>query len=69
MGLLASGQKYEFMQLNRELEGPGTLAEGSFDYAFFFKNIDFLSHSLTAGWRWLTALQSKPAVLKCFVPP
>ena len=40
IGLLTSGAKYEFMQLNRDLEGPGTLSKGSFDFAFFFKNVD-----------------------------
>lgn len=45
MGLLTAGAQYEFMQLNRQCEGPGTLAEGSFDFAFFFKNVDLEADS------------------------
>lgn len=39
-GMAGQSGTYEFMQLTRHLEGPGTLSEGSFDFAFFFKNVD-----------------------------
>ena len=31
---------YEFIQLTRDLDGPGTLMPGTFDYRFQFKNVD-----------------------------
>jgi hypothetical protein len=31
-GMLASGSQYEFMQLTRNLDGPGSLSTGTFDY-------------------------------------
>jgi len=31
-GMLASGSQYEFMQLTRNLDGPGSLSVGTFDY-------------------------------------
>ena len=39
-GMLASGGEYEFIQLMRDLDGPGTLSAGTFDYKFQFKNVD-----------------------------
>ena len=39
-GMLSSGAQYEFMQLTRELDGPGQLQQGTFDYRFSFKNVD-----------------------------
>jgi hypothetical protein len=38
--MLAQGSEYEFIQLTRNLEGPGTLQPGNFDYRFNFKNVD-----------------------------
>lgn len=38
--MLSAGSQYEFIQLTRDLDGPGTLAAGSFDYQFAFKNVD-----------------------------
>lgn len=37
--ILAS-RTFEFVQLRRELECQGRLEEGSYDFAFSFKNID-----------------------------
>ena len=34
MGMLASGAEYEFIQLTRDLDGPGVLQQGTFDYRF-----------------------------------
>lgn len=39
-GMLQSGSQYEFMQLTRNLDGPGSLSAGTFDYQFSFKNVD-----------------------------
>lgn len=39
-GMLTGGTKYEFIRLSRELEGPGNLQPGLFDFAFNFKNVD-----------------------------
>ena len=39
-GMMTSGLKYEFIQLTRDLDGPGTLQQGTFDYKFQFKNVD-----------------------------
>ena len=39
-GILPQGQKYEFIQLTRNVDGPGNLDKGTFDYQFVFKNVD-----------------------------
>ena len=39
--MLSAGAQYEFMQLTRNLDGPGSLQQGTFDYRFQFKNVDF----------------------------
>jgi hypothetical protein len=44
-GMLAGGAKYEFIKLSRELEAPGSLQSGMFDYAFNFKNVDMETDS------------------------
>ena len=38
--MLPKGQQYEFLQLTRNVDGPGTLQKGTFDYQFAFKNVD-----------------------------
>lgn len=38
--MMSSGTQYEFIQLTRNLDGPGTLSQGTFDYKFQFKNVD-----------------------------
>lgn len=38
--MVSSGSQYEFMQLTRNLDGPGQLTSGTFDYKFNFKNVD-----------------------------
>ena len=38
--MLPKGQQYEFLQLTRNVDGPGTLKQGTFDYQFVFKNVD-----------------------------
>ena len=38
--MLTQGKEYEFIQLTRQLDGPGTLSSGTFDYRFQFKNVD-----------------------------
>lgn len=40
-----SGQVYEFIQLVREVAGPGTLTTGSYDFAFQFKNVDLTTET------------------------
>lgn len=39
-GMLSGGAKYEFIKLIRELEAPGNLQPGLYDFAFTFKNVD-----------------------------
>ena len=39
-GMLSAGAQYEFIQLTRDMEGPGQLQQGTFDYRFSFKNVD-----------------------------
>jgi hypothetical protein len=39
-GMLTGGSKYEFIRLTKELEGPGNLQPGLFDFPFTFKNVD-----------------------------
>ena len=39
-GILAVGSKYEFIQLTREMAGPGQLQQGTYDYRFQFKSVD-----------------------------
>jgi len=39
-GMMPKGQSYEFLQLTRNVDGPGTLSKGTFDYQFAFKNVD-----------------------------
>ena len=48
-GLILSQSKaqYEFIQLTRDLDGPGTLMPGTFDYKFQFKNVDMDVDSYT----------------------
>jgi len=38
--MLSAGAQYEFIQLTRDMEGPGQLQQGTFDYRFSFKNVD-----------------------------
>lgn len=38
--MLAVGSKYEFIQLTREMAGPGQLQQGTYDYRFQFKSVD-----------------------------
>ena len=33
-GMIGSGSQYEFIQLTRDLDGPGQLNQGTFDYKF-----------------------------------
>ena len=44
-GMLRSGESYEFMKLMRDLEGPGTLQPGNFDFSFNFRNLAFEADS------------------------
>jgi hypothetical protein len=44
-GMLKSGESYEFMKMMRDLEGPGTLQPGNFDFSFNFKNLAFEADS------------------------
>jgi hypothetical protein len=39
-GASLTSKSFEFVQLRRELEMPGRLEEGSYDFAFSFKTID-----------------------------
>lgn len=39
-GMLVGGAKYEFVKLSRELEAPGNLQPGLYDFKFNFKNVD-----------------------------
>lgn len=39
-GMLQGGAKYEFIKLTKEVEGPGNLQPGLFDFPFNFKNVD-----------------------------
>ena len=39
-GMLVGGAKYEFIKLSRELEPPGNLLRGLYDFKFNFKNVD-----------------------------
>ena len=39
-GMLSPGAFYEFIQLTRDLDGPGVLDSGSHEYKFSFKNVD-----------------------------
>ena len=39
-GMLSSGAKYGFIKLTRDLDAPGSLQQGTFDYRFQFKNVD-----------------------------
>ena len=39
-GMLVGGAKYEFIKLSRELEAPGNLQPGLYDFKFTFKNVD-----------------------------
>lgn len=39
-GMLVGGAKYEFVKLSRELEAPGNLQQGLYDFKFNFKNVD-----------------------------
>ena len=39
-GMLKAGAQYEFIQLTRDMDGPGILKQGTFDYRFNFKNVD-----------------------------
>lgn len=45
IGLMGTGQIYEFIQLVREVEGPGQCNEGTFDFSFQFKNVDLMTDS------------------------
>ena len=38
--MISKGSHYEFIQLTRDLDGPGSLSQGTFDYRFNFKNVD-----------------------------
>ena len=38
--LIASGRNADFIQLKRELEMPGRITEGSYDFPFSFKSVD-----------------------------
>ena len=40
-GMIPSGTSQEFMRLMRDLEAPGTLQPGNFDFSFSFKGLDF----------------------------
>jgi len=39
--MIPSGTSQEFMRLMRDLEAPGTLQPGNFDFSFSFKGLDF----------------------------
>jgi len=39
-GMLVAGAKYEFIKLSRELEAPGNMQPGLYDFAFAFKNVE-----------------------------
>jgi hypothetical protein len=43
--MLRSGESYEFMKMMRDLEGPGTLQPGNFDFSFNFRNLAFEADS------------------------
>lgn len=43
--MLQVGASQEFLRLMRDLEGPGNLTPGSFDFSFLFKSLDFEADS------------------------